>query len=269
MGLKSSAGDKHPPYEICWINQIMRIKLLALFVLLAFCVCLPLRAEEDAAKTQTPIRVLYSKNVPAVVRGRVPRGGSSKFFGVCKLKTSGPEVLFHLYSTATINKAKDENASDTRLYVVDVFERRSQKSKARLINSIQFDSSVKNSKRVSADVLWVDPKKKTIPILKLGLLSEGFYGGPYGSEFLVNFAKGLKGKATVQEFESSSDGYGSSDFYSCEEINESGLMVVVERYTTQEVDEKSGESLSERHKDTCEWSGDRFCAPDATTIERK
>ena len=205
----------------------MKIKSFALSGLFAFCVCLPLRAEEeDTVKTQTPIRVLYSKKVPAFVRGRVPRGGVSKFFGVCKLKTSGPEVLFHLYSTATTNKAKDEHVSDTRLYVVDVFERSSQKSKARLINSIQFDNSFDDFTRVSADILWVDPKKKTIPILKFDLSVPNGFNGPFGSNVLVNFAKGFKGKATVQEFGNSVSGYGESSRYYFYQVNGHGLMTI-------------------------------------------
>jgi hypothetical protein len=180
-----------------------RFFIVAAVALLAH---LPAQAQRPA-QTQNAARILYSRNIPAVVRQQVPRGGETKFFGAWKPEASKHDFLVHFYSAPT----KEEPL----LCKVDIFERShiGKRSRVKRINSIRLANNPTLFKYVTtnvpntvvtltygAEVVWANQKEKQVPLLRFHIVSSGGLHGQYGDYVLINFPYGWSKEASAQYF---------------------------------------------------------------------
>ena len=235
---------------------LMCMKRFFIFSFLTLFACVPAQAQKNK------IRILYSQNVPAIVRREVPASGITKFFGVWKSESTKRDILIHFYSAPT----KEEPL----LCKVDVFERlRSIKGNSlRRINSAQLNENPELFSYVTnnvpntvvtltygADVIWANQKEKKIPVLRFHVLSSGGLHGQYDDYILISFAQGWNNKAKVQYYESRGD-TNEFSWVTFDKVDERGFMVVT---TWHDV---AGEGTGNPTKVEHYWNGETFAAKD-------
>ncbi len=203
---------------------------------------------------QGAVKVTSSPRVPAEVK-QTPTGYRSRFCGFCKLSRERRILYFHLYGQPQIMNSNGGIAP--RTYVLDVFEATSPKKKVSRINSIRFNYGNYDFSSVKADLMWVDPKRKALPVLRLHLFGGGFIGD-FGSYTLVNFPRGFSQKATVQEYQDGNTNISSSEI-KFNGVDKRGFVIVTEIY---------GQQYSGPYRTEHLWSGDRFGSPTARILNK-
>jgi WD40 repeat protein len=135
----------------------------------------------------------------------MPRGAKSCFAGSVKLRSSGPELLLHLYNVDPVNDFKGKHENDSLYhFAVDVFEvktTRHTKSKSYHFTKhfpLKYRGWPWPPNRFGAQLLWLDPKERRQPIIDFQCISTGGYTS--GFHVLAVFAGGLRSEPHVQSF---------------------------------------------------------------------
>jgi hypothetical protein len=210
---------------------------------------------KPTSRKQTPIPIHKSKQGLAVVRARLPRGAKSRFYGKCKIPPYGHGLVLHLYALPANN------------YVLDVFTTNGYEKRdgdaPPLLHTIPFkytefadNPDLRVFDYVEAQVLWLDPRHKTQPVVRLDCrFNNGFYG-PFGNNFLFIFAKGLNHKPTIQQF-----GYqGDHNMYhtvAFDGVDKRGLMMVTVKTQTNNGADNPWNIID------LKWNGKTFRYPNA------
>ena len=157
---------------------------------------LPAKQFVKPLPVQHAINVSEITQVPTTVRSKLPHGGVIKFYGGEKIDRDGNSLLFNFYSLS----------SRTDICVLEVFILGRGKRNPRFVRSIkvhytEFSKSPELRKfdHLLAQMMWLDPKSKKVPVLRLKCFVDGFYG-PYGNNFLFVFKKGITKEVCVQQF---------------------------------------------------------------------
>jgi hypothetical protein len=197
----------------------------------------------QAQSNLTPIS--YSRRIPNTVRKMMPKRMESKFFGSCRLENPKRVLFLCLYNAPRV---------DSKNYILDIFIQPAESKKIQRVNSLRQISKAGEFNTVDADILWIDPKTKKIPAIKLILSMRSkdkvlMFHGPEGSATLFSFGKGLQHKPTMQTF-----GWGgnNSESYSVSfgGVDERGYTAIVYSYR---------DSHAIGDKDTYWlWDGEKF-----------
>lgn len=137
------------------------------------------RTPTDYVPEFKPVR--YSKTVPTSIRRAARGGGRTRFYATFKHGKS--RFAIHLYDKGRVVPYKDVEIQSEfkRASRLDVFQL-SPKGQWRLLHSSVFDRYT-NEKgdplSVSAQLSWLDPARKSIPLIKLETLDNrsGEWGG--------------------------------------------------------------------------------------------
>jgi hypothetical protein len=140
--------------------------------------------------------ITYLQVLPSAVTKRIPRGAKSRFFGSCRLSAKGNPVLIHLFDPNP-NQKQSDNSNSYRL-MLHVLTPQGQ-----LLNTVPvgyYSTGTVNNGRYpwfGAQLLWLDPQKRRLPILKFDTFGKGGKD-QFGSHILVTFAQGLNSTACAQ-----------------------------------------------------------------------
>lgn len=179
--------------------------------------------------------------LPASVQARIPRGGTSRFYGVFpKFGPHGQDLAVNFYSTPVTSKAillKNPEAVNctVNLYATRVAKR----PRFRHLKSLHFynwSSSLAGHGVVCAVGQWLIPAKRQTAVVMFHLQTPGDMGYSI-NDVLLTFARGLDQPPVVSVFESWGNGYGSvtANF---NEVDERGMMVVTTVETEATDDDK-------------------------------
>ena len=178
-------------------------------------------------KHQVAIDVIESKSIPKSVQSRMSKNGKSEFYGIFKLRPKGDQYALHFYS---LDAKKPK-------FALDFFRFKSALPSAspRFLNKLNFKGKDTNYnldptptltefESVKAQIFWVNPKTKVIPVLRLNCFADGFYGD-ITNNYLMAFPLSFSGKTVVQQFGDSWD-HNVANKSSYNELDNRGLMMV-------------------------------------------
>lgn len=116
--------------------------------------------------------------------------------------------------------------------------------------------------KFGAQLLWLDPQQRHIPILKFDCFSIGDFG-PLGDNVLAVFPSGLAGNAVTQNFEFGMwHGAGKSDEENAfDSVDKHGLLQI--RETSHAPDAPSDAFI-----EILRWSGSKFVVAERKTEPR-
>jgi hypothetical protein len=158
------------------------------------------------------------KVVPDYVARIVPIGGKTKFYGEAEIKTGRKRVSIlrvHFYEWK-VSPSPDGDERSTGRCAVDIYLQSDRRDAFYLVSSIKDGTSGVNKSFgfpiTFVNVMWLNNKIKTIPIVRFCCQSDGFYGR-LGQNFFLTFARGLNQKPAVQNFENYSSHFDFVDWF--------------------------------------------------------
>lgn len=170
--------------------------------------------------------IIYVRTMPREVKRLLSHGARSCFYGRFRLANTRTSYALHLFNPSPRQDNLDGNFQIYRLRL-QLFERKPNR-KMRLINNVavNYRAMVSSPKKFAAHLLWLDPKRQTMPILKFDCFEPKGFVGLIGDHVLVIFSQGLKRAARVQSLAfgnwSASD-YGAQNT-TFNEIDNKGLL---------------------------------------------
>ena len=163
-----------------------------------------------------PFRAL--KVVPDYAARLIPIGGKTKFYGEVEIKIGsrpGAVLRVHFYEW---NLKTSRHPRDDGRCAIDLYLKQDQRDTFHLLSSLNVDDERYIVKSFNQPVrfvhlMWLDPKARTIPMVRLCCqATDGFYG-PLGENLFLVFAKGLSQKPVTQNFENYSSHTDFVDWY--------------------------------------------------------
>lgn len=222
----------------------------------------------------------------------MPRGGKSRFFGISQLKLNGQNVLLHLYDTKKTDFSPNRASYGVKNYApserefqagplkvsyygvqqvgLDLFIGKGRvKSKFQKINSIRFNyvrfvnTAYPSHETVGVDVIWLDPKTKRIPILKVDLRDPKGVLGAVGVHMLSVFPNGLSDRAVVEGFGYGADNSTSSNVWGSQfdTLDSCGLLQVNSIHAEA--------AIGKATKTVLEWNGKYFMPTHTETVTKE
>ncbi len=241
----------------------------------ALCALSPRLATAQEAKTPVVLeKVTYSRAIPKGLRAFVPRGGKSRFWGATNLQYNGQKVWVHFYdiSRAKWIKPKEKKPYCLQKSGLDLFTI----SKSRRLNRISSthfeyqrwdidDRGViyegRRPQSIGVDTLWLDPKTKKLPIIKITL--SGASGLMFEEErILIILDRRLRNGIVQQGFVSGASGDGATIYelaVSFGGVDERGFALITE----SRIDEGSTKFT------TYKWDGKKFAIGSETYEARE
>lgn len=142
--------------------------------------------------------ISYIRTMPREVKQLLPRGARSCFYGHFQLASTKTQFAIHLFNPSPRQGSSESNFPLHRLRL-HLFEQKPN-GKMRLMNNVavHYRAMVSNPKKFAAQLLWLDPNRRTMPILKFDCFDPHGFSGLIGDYVLAVFPKGLTHKPTIQ-----------------------------------------------------------------------
>lgn len=225
----------------------------ALWFLLMLCS----RAGAQPGKVVAPSqRILYEHHLPTTIRKRMPRDAESCFAGTFKLNINGPTLFLNLYrERAQVNLRLVESDGMCH-FTLQLFQQKQTRNVKRYVliktAPVVYSGINIGPDTFGAQLLWLDPHQRHIPVLKFDCSSKGDFG-PIGDNVLVVFPNGLTNQVAIQSFRFGMwHGSGISDQDNTfDKLDEHGLLEVL---ATSHAPENGGTTFLSNYK----WDGSKF-----------
>lgn len=226
-----------------------------LFIVTILATALPLWAKEQFATDISSV-----SPIPAAVRARLPRTGTSRFYGEApRIGPQKQDVLIHFYSVPVKDAKILEKTPQAMNCTIDLFTRSGSKrdTELRLLNSLHFNdwgTMVNKGDNVSASLLWLAPATRQTPVINLAFNSGSAMYELWRRDVLLVFTQGLQRPPVVEMVFSTA--YGDvaqyTRFY---DLDTRGMMMVTTNYTRHVQTQPS-----QRINANLYWNGKGFAA---------
>lgn len=209
-------------------------------------------------KAPTTRHKLVGTVVPSSVKKWMPKRGKSRAFAKLQLNSGKSPVWAHFYDVKPLSTQDPYyNSQECSL---DVLIHTAKPSVYKRLNTIpiSYQRWHKQTDLANINTLWLDPQRKSIPIIRVRLSDFGPYSGrSNGSEIFLVFRDGLTKTPVIQQF-----GYGvftggtvdSLNLY-LDAVDDAGNITI-----------KQVESSSVGRKtDIWKWTGSKFQIAETST----